>query len=241
MRAGVSPSGSGGRPAGPRSAGRPGAVSTSRRGSVAGAGGSTSPGAASTRDGSPSARMCVSSRSPDRGLSGTTATPASSAATTPTAVCRVGVAHRATRWAAAEASFAACAPAAEASSAWLSVWSPKRRAVWWEPAASAGNSGGMGGADTWGHYRSGGVPPGEPHTLVPSSVPIFQAPREPPCTSPTAASRSWSSGAARRRSAWRGWPSSCVTFVDLNPDFEVPVERLATWLARLDDDEDEDD
>jgi Family of unknown function (DUF6104) len=28
-------------------------------------------------------------------------------------------------------------------------------------------------------------------------------------------------------------------FVDLNPDFETPVERLATWLARLDD-EDED-
>jgi Family of unknown function (DUF6104) len=27
-------------------------------------------------------------------------------------------------------------------------------------------------------------------------------------------------------------------FVDLNPDFEVPVERLATWLARLDDAED---
>ncbi len=26
-------------------------------------------------------------------------------------------------------------------------------------------------------------------------------------------------------------------FVDLNPDFETPVERLATWLARLDDDE----
>ena len=25
-------------------------------------------------------------------------------------------------------------------------------------------------------------------------------------------------------------------FVDDNPDFEVPVERLATWLARLDDD-----
>ncbi|WP_369199872.1 DUF6104 family protein [Streptomyces sp. PU-14G] len=31
------------------------------------------------------------------------------------------------------------------------------------------------------------------------------------------------------------------TFVDLNPDFEVPVERLATWLARLDDEDDEDD
>ncbi len=26
-------------------------------------------------------------------------------------------------------------------------------------------------------------------------------------------------------------------FVDVNPEFEVPVERLATWLARLDDEE----
>jgi hypothetical protein len=26
-------------------------------------------------------------------------------------------------------------------------------------------------------------------------------------------------------------------FVDLNPEFEVSVERLATWLARLDDPE----
>ena len=26
-------------------------------------------------------------------------------------------------------------------------------------------------------------------------------------------------------------------FVDLNPEFEVPIERLATWLARLDDEE----
>jgi Family of unknown function (DUF6104) len=26
-------------------------------------------------------------------------------------------------------------------------------------------------------------------------------------------------------------------FVDQNPEFETPVERLATWLARLDDDE----
>jgi hypothetical protein len=24
-------------------------------------------------------------------------------------------------------------------------------------------------------------------------------------------------------------------FVDLNPEFEVPVERLASWLARIDD------
>jgi hypothetical protein len=29
-------------------------------------------------------------------------------------------------------------------------------------------------------------------------------------------------------------------FVDENPEFEVPVERLATWLARLDDDDEDD-
>ena len=28
-------------------------------------------------------------------------------------------------------------------------------------------------------------------------------------------------------------------FVDLNPEFEGAVERLATWLARLDDPDDE--
>ncbi len=27
-------------------------------------------------------------------------------------------------------------------------------------------------------------------------------------------------------------------FVDVNPEFDTPVDRLATWLARLDDDED---
>jgi hypothetical protein len=27
-------------------------------------------------------------------------------------------------------------------------------------------------------------------------------------------------------------------FVDVNPEFETAVERLATWLARLDDPED---
>lgn len=26
-------------------------------------------------------------------------------------------------------------------------------------------------------------------------------------------------------------------FVDLNPEFEIPIERLATYLARLDDEE----
>jgi len=35
-----------------------------------------------------------------------------------------------------------------------------------------------------------------------------------------------------------GWLAErLVEFVDLNPEFEVPVERLATWLARLDDDD----
>ncbi len=27
-------------------------------------------------------------------------------------------------------------------------------------------------------------------------------------------------------------------FVDVHPEFETPVERLATWLARLDDPDD---
>jgi uncharacterized protein DUF6104 len=27
-------------------------------------------------------------------------------------------------------------------------------------------------------------------------------------------------------------------FVDLNPEFETPIERYATWLARLDDEDD---
>lgn len=29
------------------------------------------------------------------------------------------------------------------------------------------------------------------------------------------------------------------TFVDLHPDFEIPVERLAVYLARLDDDDED--
>jgi hypothetical protein len=29
-------------------------------------------------------------------------------------------------------------------------------------------------------------------------------------------------------------------FVDLNPQFETATERLATWLARLDDESDDD-
>jgi hypothetical protein len=29
-------------------------------------------------------------------------------------------------------------------------------------------------------------------------------------------------------------------FVDLNPEFETPIERFATWLARDDEDDDTD-
>ena len=37
-----------------------------------------------------------------------------------------------------------------------------------------------------------------------------------------------------------GWLADRLReFVDLNPEFEIPVERLATWLARLDDDPDD--
>lgn len=28
-------------------------------------------------------------------------------------------------------------------------------------------------------------------------------------------------------------------FVDVHPDFETPIERFATWLARLDDPDDD--
>ncbi|MFZ0161618.1 MAG: DUF6104 family protein [Kineosporiaceae bacterium] len=35
------------------------------------------------------------------------------------------------------------------------------------------------------------------------------------------------------------WVAGRLTeFVDAHPEFETAVERLATWLARLDDDED---
>lgn len=46
--------------------------------------------------------------------------------------------------------------------------------------------------------------------------------------------------AARRgdEEATFGWLAERMReFVDLNPEFETPVERLATWLARLDDED----
>ena len=37
-----------------------------------------------------------------------------------------------------------------------------------------------------------------------------------------------------------GWIADKLrSFIDLNPDFEVPVDRLATYLARLDDPDDD--
>lgn len=37
-----------------------------------------------------------------------------------------------------------------------------------------------------------------------------------------------------------GWVADRLReFVDLNPEFEIPMERFATYLARLDDDEDD--
>ncbi len=61
------------------------------------------------------------------------------------------------------------------------------------------------------------------------------------CTSPTAASRSWSParGEEEVSLAWLG--DQLQAFVDEFPDFEVPVERLATWLARGGTDDDETD
>lgn len=35
-----------------------------------------------------------------------------------------------------------------------------------------------------------------------------------------------------------GWLAERLRhFVDLNPEFETPIERLATWLARADDED----
>ncbi|MFM1786801.1 MAG: hypothetical protein RL228_751 [Actinomycetota bacterium] len=39
-----------------------------------------------------------------------------------------------------------------------------------------------------------------------------------------------------------GWVADRLReFVDLNPEFEIPMERFATYLARLDDEEEEEE
>ena len=47
------------------------------------------------------------------------------------------------------------------------------------------------------------------------------------------------SAGVTRRSRWPGWPSGCRSSSTCNPEFETPVERFATWLARLDDPDDD--
>ena len=42
-------------------------------------------------------------------------------------------------------------------------------------------------------------------------------------------------GEERITFAWLG--SKLSEFVDLNPEFETAIDRLATWLARLDDED----
>ena len=42
-------------------------------------------------------------------------------------------------------------------------------------------------------------------------------------------------GAEEVTLAWLG--DRLTEFVDINPEFEIPVERLATWLARLGDED----
>lgn len=66
---------------------------------------------------------------------------------------------------------------------------------------------------------------------------LVQNIRRWPCASLTGASRSLANGAARTRSRWLA--ARLAAFVDLHPDLDVPVDRLATWLARADDEDDE--
>lgn len=78
--------------------------------------------------------------------------------------------------------------------------------------------------------------------MCPVLGPPPQAPPRHAITSPRVLHRQGHRGLAARRGEdevtieWLA--EQARTFVDLNPEFEVPVERLATWLARLDDDED---
>ena len=58
------------------------------------------------------------------------------------------------------------------------------------------------------------------------------------CTSPTAASRSSRPGAAPSRCRSSGWPSGCASSSTRTPSSRCPSSGLATWLARLEDDDD---
>lgn len=63
--------------------------------------------------------------------------------------------------------------------------------------------------------------------------------RRGPCTPRTEASRSLASSGAEDQ-VTLGWLAVRLqAFVDLHPEFDVPVDRLATWLARADGEDDE--
>ena len=59
------------------------------------------------------------------------------------------------------------------------------------------------------------------------------------CTSPTAGSRSSSERRGDEEVTLAWVAERLQEFTDTFPEFETPVERLATWLARLDDPDDE--
>ena len=59
----------------------------------------------------------------------------------------------------------------------------------------------------------------------------------PRCTTPTAGSRSSPRDADAEEVTLEWLAGQLVTFVDLHPEFETAVDRLASWLARDEDDE----
>ena len=93
----------------------------------------------------------------------------------------------------------------------------------------------MAGFATYGPVSGGACAGGRPGEAV----------RVPPAQSGNLASVYFTDRGIEELAARRGeeevsleWLADQLrTFVDLNPEFETPIERLATWLARLDDDE----
>ena len=59
------------------------------------------------------------------------------------------------------------------------------------------------------------------------------------CTSPTAGSRSSQQRRGDEEVTLAWLAERLQEFTDTHPEFEIAVERLATWLARLDDPDDE--
>ena len=57
------------------------------------------------------------------------------------------------------------------------------------------------------------------------------------CISPTGASKSLPSDAAGKPCRLDWLADRLRDFVDLPPEFEAATDRLATWLARLDDED----